>query len=257
MKADDRKVIIRGQVFRYDDKSPFQPSGRSIQGAIEYDPRENQIRCHECGKWFSAVGSHLRSHRIDPNAYKATHGLNKGTSLCSPSLSSVHRDISIRMGTGKHLSPKPFAKGHRASWIKGKPQWELRNLRNRCVLQLKSKILKIAAELSRAPTQKVLSSNGISANSVAAKMGIPTSQLMQSLGLEPNRGGFTRNSDATEKYTKVVLIELLMDFWALNKRLPVNREHRSGSLPTRHTYRRYFGSMRDAYEAAGLLKVSQ
>jgi hypothetical protein len=45
--SKQRYVIICGQVFRYEDKSPFVPSGRSVNGALEYDKSGESIKCHE------------------------------------------------------------------------------------------------------------------------------------------------------------------------------------------------------------------
>lgn len=81
---DKRKVLMAGQLFTFAERAPFLSSGESIGGAIEYDEEHDQLRCHECGKWFTDIGTHLR-HRHDLSAreYKIKHGLLLKTSLRS------------------------------------------------------------------------------------------------------------------------------------------------------------------------------
>lgn len=56
-----RYVIIRGQVFRWEEKAPFAPSGKSIEGAIEYDRDKESLKCHECGDWHRGLAGHVAS----------------------------------------------------------------------------------------------------------------------------------------------------------------------------------------------------
>lgn len=58
------------------------------------------------------------------------------------------------------------------------------------------------------------------------------------------------------KYTEDALRDLLIDFHALNHRLPVH-EWGKGQLPSKPCYERMYGTMAKAYEAAGLLLVAK
>lgn len=48
-----RHVILMDAVFRWEEKAPFEPSGKSVLGALEYNKACETVRCHECGDWFA------------------------------------------------------------------------------------------------------------------------------------------------------------------------------------------------------------
>ena len=54
-------------------------------------------------------------------------------------------------------------------------------------------------------------------------------------------------------YSDLVLIEMLRDFYVRHGRLSLQgTDHRRGLLPSHNVFRRAFGSMGNAYKAAGL-----
>ena len=85
--AKQRYVIVRGQVFRWEEKEPFTPSGKSVKGALEYDREAEKLKCHECGRWKSGLGGHVRVHGITSREYKLRHSLRLVTGLLSPTFS--------------------------------------------------------------------------------------------------------------------------------------------------------------------------
>lgn len=81
------KVIIRGHVFDYAEKAPFVTSGKSVLGALEYNPETETVKCHECGEWFSSIGKHcFHIHEIPAVDYKVKHGLQQITPLDCPAI---------------------------------------------------------------------------------------------------------------------------------------------------------------------------
>ena len=93
-------IIIAGTMFPWAEKAPYVRSGESVLGAVEYDEKADEIKCHECGRWFRALSPHLRDratrdrkgrirprpHAMSPKVYKVKHGLNLVSALSIPSL---------------------------------------------------------------------------------------------------------------------------------------------------------------------------
>ena len=76
-KKEQRHVLIRGHVFKWEEKEPFVQSGVSVAGAVEYDFANDKLRCHECGEWFLNLGSHIAQyHQMKTEEYRLKHGLN-------------------------------------------------------------------------------------------------------------------------------------------------------------------------------------
>jgi len=74
-------------------------------GILNYDPVEDKVQCHICGKWFVLLDPHLRrKHELVSDEYREEFELNRTQPLCTPSLSEKHRRNFIAMGlVGKHL----------------------------------------------------------------------------------------------------------------------------------------------------------
>lgn len=50
-------------------------------------PPATHIRCHQCGKWFKKLGTHLRNgHGMSPGEYRVRHGLAETDLLVAPAL---------------------------------------------------------------------------------------------------------------------------------------------------------------------------
>lgn len=236
MKDSERKVIIYGQVFRWEEKAPFVPSGKSVQGAMEYDATRDEVRCHECGGWFRSVATHLRLHKIPAREYKFKHGLRISTPLDSPTVTKTRKARNF-----KRPANLPRTWAHVKKRATQSPRTELANLRGECRAQLGRKIAKIAEDLQRQPSRKELSDEGLHVT------GRTLDIMREVLGpvIKKHTGGF--------RWAKPILLELLRDFYALNGRVPSERDWNSRSLPDQKTYRRHFGSLPNAYLAAGLL----
>ena len=101
---------------------------------------------------------------------------------------------------------------------------------------------KIATELNRSPALSDLP-NDMQGAIKRWLGGISAANEMA--GLMPNTKGHS-------PYTKLVLRELLIDFYVTNKRLPRNRDFGGGCLPAINTYKAWFGTVAAAFEFAGL-----
>jgi hypothetical protein len=230
-----RYVIMRGQVFRWEEKEPFVSSGKSILGALEYDRDADALRCHVCGGWYRRLGNHIanREDHPDTQAYRLEHGIRRTTGLWSPGLRQLAREQArAELSKSNGFSVITAEQRHNAiaraamTQRRGIPKHESRNERGRCDAQLRAKILSLAP---------VSAADGMAARS---RMGGVTA-------LRPRRyRGVT--------FTEPILRELLIDFYVLNRRLPHARDWGKGSLPSQGCYGKMYGGMKAAYEAAGL-----
>jgi len=247
-------VIINGQVFLYRQKAPFVPSGKSVLGALEYDPRVDKLRCHECGQWFKSLGTHVALlHKISGPEYKKKHGLRKRSALVSEDL----RTARIQMGRERipllHASQNSERRAASRERLLAHPlprkhTPERRNLTDTCQAQMLAKVRSIAEIVGHTPSVRELRQHGVSPSSLCTTFNMSTGNLsgvMSLLGLQPN-------SPFQEKFSKPLLIELLRDFYVAHNRLPYYSDFQRGLAPSKHMYQHAFGSYEQACQEAGL-----
>jgi hypothetical protein len=164
-----RYILLHGAMFRARDKAPFIKSGESVLGALEYDPKDDLVKCHECGEWHNGLFQHVSSlHGESSLDYKERHGLAMGTALCglrySKACSARVRKTGVknrmRLGARKmgQRSVKALARG---TYKVGGRSVETLNLRRHCALQLIERIKELASELSRTPSFREMRRAGI------------------------------------------------------------------------------------------------
>jgi hypothetical protein len=196
----DRRVIMQGEVWLYEAKAPYETSGESLRGAIEYDTSSDRMKCHECGEFFRDLGSHIRKHDIKAPDYKFKHGLKSSTALVSDEkrimLSNASRarmaaeDASGKMRSlalAKRPTPEELRRGQ-ATRIAGIA--ERRNVTGGCREQILSKILALSETLGRTPMTIDLPANDISIWDLRYHFG-SISSAMSIAGLLPNRQGMS------------------------------------------------------------------
>jgi ROS/MUCR transcriptional regulator protein len=63
-------------------------------GELPYDPDEDKVQCHLCGRWFVLIGSShlLRKHGIDADAYRRIAGLHPRPALATPAYRARRSD---------------------------------------------------------------------------------------------------------------------------------------------------------------------
>jgi hypothetical protein len=258
----ERYVLIGGQVYRWKEKAPFVRSGKSLLGALEYDHKGDSLKCHECGQSFKMLGQHVRQkHPLDVREYKARHGLRMGMSLIGPGL----RD-RLSKGIRSRLDPKTLRQNmERAQTSLNALRAELtargeptrffakgmhrgvadeRNERGTCQAQSLLKLKTIAVRLGRVPAYDDIPRNLIT--SIKEHCG-GIRKAWEILGFDPLR----------KIHTKELLVENLQDFYVLNQRLPRACDWKKGRLAAQRTYLLHFGSMAEAYRAAGMALVAE
>jgi predicted transcriptional regulator len=191
-------VIIRGHVFKSEEKQPFVASGKSVLGALEYNASDDTTKCHECGVWFQFLGSHIhRGHGISRAKYNASHGLGRNTAISGMGIRAKRRSVQIReAGQGRGVSDKQFIAARAAG--KGKVKGrafgphpvEVQNESNRCAAQLLYQVQRLAATIGRTPGRDALAKAGINPHVLEHRFGnVPAA--MKACGLDPNQSGYT------------------------------------------------------------------
>ncbi len=160
MEEHAEHILIHGHVFKWEEKAPFVPCGVSIQGAIEYRPKTDEMRCHECGEWFSNLGSHVRVHDVSVATYKLTHGLVVRTNLTSQATRIKYRANIERQGSRERRinNLKACVKtGNRQKRV----DFETRNARNKCNAQMLFTIKRFILANGRNPVIRELKDIGL------------------------------------------------------------------------------------------------
>jgi len=248
----EQHVKIKGKTFLYKQKAPFVASGMSVSGAIEYDVEADKLRCHECGEWFGCLATHIvKKHGLNARAYKMKHGLRAKTALVSE---------RMRVERSRRITARNSAdtEGHRENTLQGwimarrrrqppKKQYaEYRNQNGSCAAQLLERIKQVATKLGHTPSERELMLAGISRTSVLRTLNVKSIDALMSLA------DLVPNGRSRPHYSETVLTEMLRDFYVCHRRLPGGTDHRRGLLPAYGTFILHFGSMKNAYRAAGL-----
>lgn len=253
--AEQRYVIIRGEVFTWEEKEPFERSGCSVAGAIEYRPEQNTMRCHECGEWHVKLYSHIaHKHPGGTSAYKHSHFLRSKTSLQrTQEKKNDPKQVAARIRGQERLRELRADPDWMAWWktrlSEGSKGWghkmEFLNQNNRCPAQTILKLQQLAVKLDRVPRH---SDNVSLANALQVRFG-SFSKGLEAAGFTPNTK-FTPNQ---KFYSQPILREALIDFYVRNGRVPGwNDFGRGGRLASANTYVHHYGSMAAALDDAGL-----
>lgn len=254
--TNEEQVLIRGKCFLYRQKAPFVPSGKSVYGALEYNESRDAIRCHECGDYFQTLSQHLgKRHHLTATEYKDRHGLRRAAPLWTPGMSARMSQRITTLRVSGHRVER-FANIHQAVTSsvlsrKRKPPAtaELRNEHGTCQAQILNRLRDLSERTGRTPTKAEIEASGLTIKSACLALNVRNlGALMTLVGLLPRQ----RSTTLAHKYSPELLVELLRDFYVKHGRLPGKADRRMRLVPSMSTYRFHFGSMRGAYEAAGL-----
>ena len=250
------KVIISGNVLLYEAKAPYTPSGQSLKGVLEYDPDEDKVKCHECGKWFSNIATHLRSHGLTAAEYKSANGLQPGSGLICERL----RIARIRTGKRNYAAgkfkpqrqQKRSTMKRRLSAMRKGNSAEYQNARRICPAQLLERIKKCAAAVGRTPSARELREHRISDKTIVHRFG-SLKNAVALAGLIPRQS----NADKRAHYSKEFLAALIRNFIKAHGRVPSASDCIRGLLPSIPTFISRFGSWSKAIAASGFIPPGQ
>jgi hypothetical protein len=166
-----QQIRMRDQIFDYEEKAPFAPSGQSVLGGIEIDAVTNTAKCHECGGWFVSVGCHVSyAHGISAKQYRVKHGLCSNSSLNGPFSHELRqalgRDLAKRLGPMN----SPINRNRVGQNTKRRNE-ETHNILGKCPVQIPVNVRALRDELGRLPTHREVKARGISTYLLAKRYG--------------------------------------------------------------------------------------
>lgn len=255
----NKKVVLDGLVWNYEDKKPYVRSGRSIWGGLELDETERKVRCHECGEYFTRLGLHIqKTENLSIRDYKIKHFLAMKRGLIAP---------VIRVESGKRAAPylqpinvlrakypdmkKPERQGRRNMAAGGKA-----NIKSLCLEQLRTHMAAYIGEYSEIPSgrdfQKYVakrigsgSGDSYSVQNALARFSKTYTEFVKWCGFDPV-------AVFHPSLSEVELLDLLRSAYVALGRPLRYGDFRAPLLVDRGVYVRRFGSLRKAFESAGL-----
>jgi Homing endonuclease associated repeat len=252
---NSKKFVKVNNLLKLYDEKGYEPSGKSIKGALEVSDDCNQIRCHVCGDWFENLAAHVRyEHDMKTRDYKMTHSLNLGTALIGDAQRIRKIAASIKQGN-QHLVA---ARARRAQMIQagtggignqpaGLTKGGLANLKGNCAVQLTTDLKVLADRIGHCPSVREVKLAGICYDAVRYRFG-GVKEALATIGTKlPHK-----KSGRTRWYTSDRLIEMLRAFHATHKRQPFRSDLRRGLLPSNTTFVNHFGSLNNALVKAGM-----
>ena len=89
-------------------------------GILAYDPIEDKLQCHLCGKWFRGLSVHVVvKHGWTADDYREEFGLNRHQSLICEGTKEILRKINRELGQWKNLSSQTMTKSGLLEFLKG------------------------------------------------------------------------------------------------------------------------------------------
>jgi hypothetical protein len=245
-------VIIKGVKHLRAAKEPIAESGKSLKGALQYDPETDKIKCHECGDWFVNYGGHAKnSHfpHVSARRYKKKHGFKASTPLLGMRLRSFQKKQALDNNCARTLRPTPVGHARYGSGKRGPRTIEDLNDTDDCPLQIPYRIKKIAEQKGRTPTEAEMRASGMS---IAAIHQIYRSinRAVAKAGLGRHKGGITKSGPQNKLSEDAMIADLLSYYWLHGAWPQVNHLGRRNHMAHYGSYVRHFGGLPQAIAKA-------
>ena len=247
-----RWVKCNGVLKLYDEKG-YEPSGKSIKGALEVDDNCDELKCHECGDWFENLADHIhKDHHITAREYKLRHGL-KFTAALVGERTRLRRIIAGVQGYKKTNGANILKARKRLAALRKAGHTHhtrpttagLRNVRGTCSAQLMNDLKLLADKLGHVPSASEIENARINRGAIYKRFGSVEAAL-KSAGMNlPKKSPMRFYSDEA-------LLSMVRAFYARHKRPPGRSDLRRGLLPNVGTFQKRFGSWSKALRLAGV-----
>ncbi len=100
-------------------------------GIVAYDPIEDKLQCHLCGKWFRGLSTHVVvAHGWTADEYREEFGLNRTQTLICEGTREKLRTINRELGLWKHLNSQTMTKPESLAFLRSiclAPGYKLRD----------------------------------------------------------------------------------------------------------------------------------
>lgn len=257
---NSQHVLLNGKLFLYEAKQPYETSGKSIRGGIEYDELYGMMRCHECGEFSTSLAYHLREHSIKAREYKLKHGLRMSTALVSDRQriqcsAAARRREGLRdpVQAAQHMVRLSLRSKTKRSRSKqgnslSRTTASRHNENGRCRVQTLQKLKLASKELKRTPSIHDLPTYNISYHDITYHFGsIRNAQKLA--GLIPNHNGSGPKRKLT--FSTEMLIAELRCFYDSHRRIPRSTDVKRGFFSScDSTFANRFGGWLEAIRTA-------
>lgn len=239
----------------YSAREPFvkSESGFGYMGVVEYDEKEDKVRCHECGEFFEYLWPHLRLvHRVGIDAHRIKYGLNFNQPLCGIKLSEQRRlQMTEKIQRIGHKALKRRFKRSRKQAAPrhiGTATEAQKNKNGLCDLQMKTRYKIIEEDLGHQPTTQELRKIDHALLSAIERRYKTLNNFRALVGGQP----MTAQDYQTK--TEAEIVDSLVRWKKENGRTPVTRDFQKAinGYPQITTIYGHFGSLKNALSLAGL-----
>lgn len=140
---------------------PFRKvkKGFGFIGIVAEDIKSGLLQCHECGKWYQQLQTHITTHKLNGKSYRTKFGLLSSTALKTKRIRLIHSKVcraSIKAGKMNKGNREGygFQKGNKeCANRKGIPKREeSKNRHGVCDLQIMERIMELSRKLKRTPS---------------------------------------------------------------------------------------------------------
>jgi len=252
-------------------KEPLKPLKKpyhGYEGAVMVTSDGTKMQCHICGELFPNVAQHSwRAHKIKAKEYKLKFKLMTETSLVSESERDRMKIASMRwwlkMTPAERLRAKKrfklTSRNAKQGRKKGsKNRLESNNKKGTCPDQIADQIKKCAEAIGTSPSADdfLRWSGSMRFVGLARYRFGSWSKAVKYAKLTPKgklkRKGGTNPGMNNRRYTDDELLELLSIFHQETGKIPSYTDCRRGLLPSGDSYRKRFGSFKNARKKAGI-----
>lgn len=237
-------------------------SGFGYMGAVLVSLDGKSVQCHVCGKLFSNVGLHIKSHGLSAKSYKAKYELSPASVLVSEEVRQSYKQRAMKWYASLSEEEKKEWISKRKSWnerktSKGyKHRLEEKNKRGTCPDQLLAKITEIKNKIGRVPTVSEFEemSGGQRYKYLIYQTFGSWVNALKMLNLEPAERKSTKGR-RPKTYTDEELIEYLRLYAQETGKVPTATDARRGLLPANQTYLDRFGTWENARIQAKIYEI--
>ena len=254
----------------YNYKEPLRKvkKGFGYQGVLLGTVDGTGLQCHICGKIFAGLSAHIRqAHKVSIPDYRKTFELAGSTRLVSESerqrlkmatlkwlqsMSKAEKDAFWANRMKSFRAWEKISAKERSRLMSHPHTLETKNKRGICPDQLLETIKEVKKSLGRTPSKKEFIDHWESQRYVHLiyKTFGSWEKAVKMAGLSLRKhtiiGGHKR------RYSNEELLEYLQIFYKEERKIPTHTDCLRGIIPGYATYRRAFGSLPKAREAAGI-----
>lgn len=243
----------------------IKPSvGYGYYGTIAGTIDGTALQCHICGQLESHLATHIRnSHNMTCREYREKFQLTKKTALVSEELRAYYKAKTILWYANMKPEEKAEHKRNRLArfkaWQKNKNghrkqptiMLETKNKRGTCPDQLLAKIVECAGVLKKTPTKSEFIEYCESQRYVHLiyKTFGSWSKALKMCKFQPSG---PHNKGGRKIYSDEELLEYLQIFYQENRKPPTYTDSKRGLIPSAEVYKKRWGSLPLAREAAGI-----